>query len=666
RQVFVSRWAHVNGRHAWVEAWANGRWHFIGACEPEPLLDLGWFNQAAARGMMMKTRVFGYYRGVEETLDTAAMFTAINVTANYTATARQRVRVVDKKGNPIKGARVRYCIYSNGEFYAFNDLETNEDGIASVQTGIGDMVAWAKKDDKFQFAKVKSGTLCEMTLDLDNTSEVERNFDIVPPLAYSSTPVVSDEMREENNRRLAQEDSIREAYVATFYDLRKATSLAIKINAYPSKIANIMGDARGNWPVIEEFLLKHQDDSDKAVALLESLTEKDLNDITLESLDDHFDTPYVDTELYQKYILNPRVANERISPYKHALSSALKDICPDGKTLANWVRENIETDSIYNMEQLPMLPAGVLKRKKAGWHAKEIFFVAAARSLGIPARIDPVTGNVQYHDSTRWVNVKFTREIHRLNPAGKLRLVPNAQNTVSNANYYTYFTLSRIEDGIPRLLSYPEDYTAESFANGVELENGQYLLVTGERLLKGGVKAHATLFHVKPGETTDVPFVIRLDPLGIQAFGSFDSNNSFIPLGTKNIVTISSHVGSGCYIAGFIDPRTEPSMRALADLSSSAEALDKAGFKILLLMPEEAAETFNPATYPSLPKCVTFGIDPNGNIYNLEIEMNLSAESPSMPTFVLADTFNRALWIKRGYTPGLGKKIAKVLSTLNQ
>ena len=40
RQIYTPRWAHTDDNHAWVEAWADGKWHFLGACEPEPVLDL--------------------------------------------------------------------------------------------------------------------------------------------------------------------------------------------------------------------------------------------------------------------------------------------------------------------------------------------------------------------------------------------------------------------------------------------------------------------------------------------------------------------------------------------------------------------------------------------------------------------------------------------------
>ena len=32
RQIYTPRWAHTDDNHAWVEAWANGKWYFLGAC----------------------------------------------------------------------------------------------------------------------------------------------------------------------------------------------------------------------------------------------------------------------------------------------------------------------------------------------------------------------------------------------------------------------------------------------------------------------------------------------------------------------------------------------------------------------------------------------------------------------------------------------------------
>ena len=41
RQVYAPRWSHCNDNHAWVEALCGDGWRFLGACEPEPVLDRG-------------------------------------------------------------------------------------------------------------------------------------------------------------------------------------------------------------------------------------------------------------------------------------------------------------------------------------------------------------------------------------------------------------------------------------------------------------------------------------------------------------------------------------------------------------------------------------------------------------------------------------------------
>lgn len=117
RQVYTPRWAHTDDNHAWVEAWADGKWHFLGACEPEPVLDLGWFNAPASRGMLMTTKVFGAYDGPEEQLEQTNTNTLINVTSNYAPTAAIDVRVYDADGRPAKGARVDFCLYNYAEFF---------------------------------------------------------------------------------------------------------------------------------------------------------------------------------------------------------------------------------------------------------------------------------------------------------------------------------------------------------------------------------------------------------------------------------------------------------------------------------------------------------------------------------------------------------------------
>ena len=62
RQVYTPRWAHCDDNHAWIEVWTGDGegegWHFLGACEPEEILDKGWFTNASSRAMLVHTMTF--------------------------------------------------------------------------------------------------------------------------------------------------------------------------------------------------------------------------------------------------------------------------------------------------------------------------------------------------------------------------------------------------------------------------------------------------------------------------------------------------------------------------------------------------------------------------------------------------------------------------------
>lgn len=182
RQVYTPRWAHTDDNHAWVEAWADGRWHFLGACEPEPVLDLGWFNAPASRGMLMHTKVFGYYDGPEEVMKTTANYTEINVISNYAACAPLTVTVTDTAGSPVEGATVEFKLYNYAEFFTVSRKTTDGRGQASLSAGLGDMLVTAVRDGRFGIRKVSFGREPQATVALDHAIGDEFSFpvDIVP------------------------------------------------------------------------------------------------------------------------------------------------------------------------------------------------------------------------------------------------------------------------------------------------------------------------------------------------------------------------------------------------------------------------------------------------------------------------------------------------------
>ena len=327
RQVYTPRWAHTDDNHAWVEAWADGEWYFFGACEPEPVLNLGWFNAPASRGMLMHTKVFGRYNGPEEIMLETPNYTEINVIGNYAPTAKAVVTVTDANGKPVSGAKVDFKVYNYAEFYTVATKYTGTDGRASLTAGKGDMLVWASADGTFGFSKLSFGKEDTLNLVLDKKGgeAYTLDLDITPPVEGANLPEVTPEQRAENDLRLAKEDSIRNAYVATMLTEERAKTALASFQqegiADTEQFVKMLVASRGNYQTLLDFR-KSATECDReglALPLLQQLSAKDWRDVSLEVLEDHLKNAPdpQETDLWAcAEIANPRVENEMLTPYR--------------------------------------------------------------------------------------------------------------------------------------------------------------------------------------------------------------------------------------------------------------------------------------------------------------------------------------------------------------
>ena len=330
RQVYTPRWAHTDDNHAWVEAWADGEWYFFGACEPEPVLNLGWFNAPASRGMLMHTKVFGRYNGPEEIMLETPNYTEINVIGNYAPTAKAVVTVTDANGKPVSGAKVDFKVYNYAEFYTVATKYTGTDGRASLTAGKGDMLVWASADGAFGFSKLSFGKEDTLNLVLDKKGgeAYTLDLDITPPVEGANLPEVTPEQRAENDLRLAKEDSIRNAYVATMLTEERAKTALASFQqegiADTEQFVKMLVASRGNYQTLLDFR-KSATECDReglALPLLQQLSAKDWRDVSLEVLEDHLKNAPdpQETDLWAcAEIANPRVENEMLTPYRLSL-----------------------------------------------------------------------------------------------------------------------------------------------------------------------------------------------------------------------------------------------------------------------------------------------------------------------------------------------------------
>ena len=670
RQVYTPRWAHTDDNHAWVEAWADGKWYFLGACEPEPVLNLGWFNAPASRAMLMHTRAFGNYNGPEEVLQRTNNFTEINLTSNYAPTAEVKFEVKDTDGKPVSGAKVEFKIYNYAEFYTAVTKQTDAQGRTSLSAGMGDLLIWASKDGNYGYSKASFGKDNTVTITLNHNmlsdkskaSFEEETFNIVPPAENAKTPYVSDEMRKENNRRFAYEDSIRKAYTATFLTKEQAE----KINP---RAAEYLVKSRGNKQTIIDFLARHKDNEARALGILATLSDKDLRDIPTEILEDNFTA--------KTNQLSPRVEDEMISiPFKNYLEKAFAGktaemFRKDPTALVTWINKNIRIAPEYNALQIAQTPVGVMESKTTDERSRDIFFVDVARSLGIEARKDAVTGKVQYMKDGKWMDVKFDSKEQATAPTGKLVLTYEPSAFLDDPKYYNHFTISRIVNGSPQLMNFEEGQAdmgngtcwSNTFKNGYSFDTGTYMLTTGTRLASGSVLAATRIFNIEKGKTTTLPLDIRQDANDVSVIGQFNSE-SIISKDGKD-VSILSQTGRGYYILAVLGVGQEPTNHALHDIEKERAAFESWGRPVVLLFESEAdAKKYQKDEFGSLPSTVQYAIDKNGAIREqIAREMKLQSKT-QMPMFIIADTFNRVVFSSQGYTICLGEQMKNVFKKL--
>jgi len=686
RQVYTPRWAHTDDNHAWVEAWVDGKWHFLGACEPEPVLNLGWFNAPASRGMLMHTKVFGRYNGPEEVMCRTPRYTEINVIDNYAPTAKADVTVVDADGKPVADAKVEFKVYNYAEFYTVASKQTDTAGKTFLTAGKGDMLVWASKEGKFGYSKLSFGKENEVTVILDKTAgeAYTVDIDIIPPVESANMPEVTPEQREENNRRIALEDSIRNAYVATFMTAESARKFAKEHQLDEDDVAKLLVASRGNHATIREFISGLSSDKSKrdGIDLLQQISAKDLRDVSLEVLTDHLTNSHdigTKDDHFRRFVLNPRVSNEMITPYKAFFEKAVSEqdreaYRTDPMKLVAWVTENIRVDNDCNLGGSPITPEGVWKARMADAHSRDIFFVSMARSMGVPARIDEVTGKVQLIGNDGAVDVNFEVMKQTAAPTGKLIARYTPIKSLSDPKYYSHFSISRLTTaGTLQLLNYDEGDIdtgegatwANLLKNGTPLDAGNYVIVTGTRLANGGVLSQLTFFTIKPGETTTIDLEMRESMDEIQVIGNFNSESVYKPVDSDELKSILSTTGRGYYIVAILGAGQEPTNHALRDIAALGKDFNEWNRRIVLLFPnEEQYQKFRPQEFPGLPSTITYGIDVDGFIQKqIAEEMKLS-DKTALPMFIIGDTFNRVVFVSQGYTIGLGEQLMKVIHKL--
>ena len=595
RQLYVPWWAHCDDNHAWVEAWAGGRWHYLGACEPEEALDRGWFTAASGRVPMVATRLFSDF-GCDpaDVVGRAGCTVLVNVTGSYAATTRLSVRAALPDGAPAAGAAVAFEVLNMAGWRPLCVLAADGEGRCSAELGLGSVRVHASAGALMAEKDVDTAEASEVTLVLapapapcGAADGPWHDVDVRAPEDHPapSQPLSPEAAARGRVRKAVADESrgMRVAAMRSHAEQLARQAALVRLDDDAELVARILGAARGNADAVYEFLTAGAEP--ERLALLASLAEKDYLDADPALLEGHLRAALasrdqaLDRETWERYVLCPRIGLEHLSAWRPAFPEALPEelahlIADDPAAAWAWLCERMSFSPAEHLAKLVGTPAGALACGQASEVTLRTLFVAACRSLGVPARLAPADGRAEVLADGYWSCVEGGAAGERTWPL--CVSAPDGTPLV----YGTDWGLARLgramQVGGQELWGFHQLDLWGCDPTALEVPAGTYRLTTTTRLPNGNQQAAELVF------AADGPTEVRARRRAPRPEDMLQR----IPL--PDAAPLLGGRG-GLALLAFLEPAEEPTEHLLNELADAAEAVAAAGLSLTLVTREDAA-----------------------------------------------------------------------------
>lgn len=727
RQVYVPFWSHCDDNHAWVEAWCDGEWIFVGACEPEEVPNRGWFLGASSRAMLVHSKWLlpveeeGMEKDATQVLPGNDMCHVLNHIGRYAKTTGQEVAVYDRAGQPQPDAEVCFEVINGSCYREIASVRTEENGKCLLQTGFGSLHITASKDGAYgeALADTRQGKCCEIFLNntLPQSDQWEQFTFFAPEDSDYNHVMVSDKEKSRGRKRLEEMNRLRQEKESRFYDEALAGQAVSGMDASERDrgIAIMKKACRNQWE-IAEFLAKPTNGTYPKrwkLAVLESLREKDYRDITAEILEESCleAAAWKETcpdSLFVPYILCPRVENEMLRPFRRFIRGWLeRESAVCGRNLteeirrdptAAWrlVKERITSDKKAEYGNLVTSAQGALKSGYGSMATQRNVCIQILRTLGIPARLDPIEGLPEaWMSSGRTRKAGWTAKDDNMANAGRARNVGSETAAMSGRehampepdgrfvslerhegsgrivvsgqrdviwNYSGNWTLSRFDGEAYRTLR-SESWIQDRFDIAISFPAGRYRVLTTNRLPNGNILAKQLCFELKEGEEREVCLELaEAEPSDMLT--DFSVTDFVLKKEDREACRISDCVKDNGGLFIWLGEDEEPTEHILNEIYQRREsyAAIRAGLFLVAARPQMRENPAYRRVLEALPKIKLLYDDFGANMEALARSLYL--EPGKLPLAVLIDQRMRGIYSVAGYNVGTGDMIVKLIAMM--
>ncbi|MDD4149907.1 MAG: transglutaminase domain-containing protein [Bacteroidales bacterium] len=671
RQVYTPRWVHTDDNHAWVEVWINNKWNYLGACEPAPVLNTGWFDIPATRTMLVHTKQFGKADVKNPNLLTQnENFTWVNALSTYAPVKKIEVRVTSENNIPLWGIKVKYQIYNYAEMYPLYETQTNIRGESEFTTGYGSLEIYVSDGVNSSSVVVNPDFEGLVTVVLGKKDDFPaKTAKYIPPVAQNVT-IIDDKLVAKTEKRIKQNELVRKNYEKSFYNESGAKHFAETFN-FSEEIIPYLVNSRGNWLEIENFLIEaaYLNKQYLAAKILQVISEKDLRDIDTKTLSENllFAPENVDKSMpdhiYYNYIVNPRVEFEMLKPYRKFIlqsfdAQQISDFKANPQKIIEWIGQNITTKIDSNNKSIlidelnnynvAITPFAVHKFKISDQRALKIYFVAFCRSLGIPAKIDNVSGVTQYYFNNNWHDAILQKtQDYKSIKRGQVFFVNN--DTSISLKYRINFSLARYEKGEFKTIDLGWETSISDFKNGIDIPIGKYMLLTSVRNGDGSVDVLRNYFDIAESDIIYLQVSLPVPTDDLQADIDFINGNISDQAGiTFNTKSLCKAADNCAFI--WLETGTEPSKHIMQDIVPMMDALSKQNINVYFIVD---IPSFKPDNY-SYSKDMNYFYDQGHNLLSKNTLCKSTEQRNDFPVVIFVNRQGKIVYKSEGYIIGIG------------